>query len=101
MQTSGRLMIEDVAARDGGVYTCKASNILGVATSSAKLTVQGNNLRWGEGWGGNVWGTIQCFIEGNIKKVLLIIPTKLLAVIPRCGVTDIRAKPQIVATLPI
>ena len=101
VQTSGRLMIEDVAARDGGVYTCKASNILGVATSSAKLTVQGNNLRWGEGWGGNVWGTIQCFIEGNIKKVLLIIPTKLLAVIPRCGVTDIRAKPQIVATLPI
>ena len=45
VQTSGRLMIEDVAARDGGVYTCKASNILGVATSSAKLTVQGNNSR--------------------------------------------------------
>ena len=100
MQTSGRLMIQDVAARDRGVYTCKASNILGVATSSAKLTVQGNNLRWGEG-GGDVWGTIQCSIEGNIKKFLLIIPTKLLAVIPRCGVTDIRAKPQIVATLPI
>ena len=77
VQTSGRLMIQDVAARDGGVYTCKASNILGVATSSAKLTVQGNNLRWGEGGGGggggggNVWGTIQCFIEGNIKNFCL------------------------------
>ena len=54
VQTSGRLMIQDVAARDGGVYTCKASNILGVATSSAKLIVQGNNLRWGEGGGGGV-----------------------------------------------
>ena len=47
VQTSGGLMIQDVASRDGGVYTCKASNILGVATSSAKLTVQGTNLRWG------------------------------------------------------
>ena len=71
VQTSGRLMIQDVAARDGGVYTCKASNILGVATSSAKLTVQGDNLRWGEGGGGDVWGTIQCFIEGNIKNFCL------------------------------
>ena len=49
VQTSGGLMIQDVASRDGGVYTCKASNILGVATSSAKLTVQGNNLRRGGG----------------------------------------------------
>ena len=56
VQTSGGLMIQDVAPRDGGVYTCKASNILGVATSSAKLTVQGNNSRGG-GRGG-VWGTI-------------------------------------------
>ena len=45
VQTSGGLMIQDAASRDGGVYTCKASNILGVATSSAKLTVQGNNSR--------------------------------------------------------
>ena len=48
VQTSGGLMIQDAASRDGGVYTCKASNILGVATSSAKLTVQGNNS-WGRG----------------------------------------------------
>ena len=52
VQTSGGLMIQDVASRDGGVYTCKASNILGVATSSAKLTVQGNNSRAG----GEVFG---------------------------------------------
>ena len=49
VQTSGGLMTEDVASRDGGVYTCKAGNILGVATSSAKLTVQGNNSRGGGG----------------------------------------------------
>ena len=47
MQTSGGLMIQDVASRDGGVYTCKVSNILSVVTSSAKLTVQGNNSRGG------------------------------------------------------
>ena len=79
VQTSGRLMIQDVAVRDGGVYTCKASNILGVATSSAKLTVQGNNLRWGEeGGGGDIWGTIQCFIEGNKNFCLSYQPNCLL-----------------------
>ena len=57
VQTSGGLMIQDVAPRDGGVYTCKASNILGVATSSAKLTVQGNNSRGAGGGGvGEVFG---------------------------------------------
>ena len=50
VRTSGGLVIRDVASRDGGVYTCKARNILGVATSSAKLTVQGDNLR-GSGLG--------------------------------------------------
>ena len=50
VRTSGGLVIRDVASRDGGVYTCKARNILGVATSSAKLTVQGDNSR-GSGWG--------------------------------------------------
>lgn len=34
-------MIKDVTSRDGGMYTCKAENLLGVMTSSAKLTVQG------------------------------------------------------------
>ena len=42
VQTRGGLMIRDVTSQDGGVYTCKARNILGVVTSSAKLTVQGN-----------------------------------------------------------
>ena len=49
VRTSGGLVIRDVASRDGGVYTCKARNIL-FATSSAKLTVQGDNSR-GSGWG--------------------------------------------------
>ena len=42
VQTRGGLMIRDVTSQDGGVYTCKARNILGVVTSSATLTVQGN-----------------------------------------------------------
>lgn len=37
----GGLMIKDVTSRDGGMYTCKEENLLGVMTSSAKLTVQG------------------------------------------------------------
>ena len=35
------LMIKDVTSQDRGVYTCKARNILGMMTSSATLTVQG------------------------------------------------------------
>ena len=75
VQTSGGLMIQDVASRDGGVYTCKASNILGVATSSAKLTVQGNNSR---GRGGGVWGTMQCFIIKSNKNFRLSYQTNCL-----------------------
>ena len=35
------LIIKDVTSQDGGLYTCKARNLLGVVTSSAALTVQG------------------------------------------------------------
>ena len=41
VQSGGVLMITDVTSQDGGVYTCKARNILGVMTLSATLTVQG------------------------------------------------------------
>ena len=44
VQSRGRLMIQDVTSQDGGVYTCRARNILGVMISSASLTVQGNLL---------------------------------------------------------
>ena len=42
VQTRNGVMIRDVTSQDRGVYTCKARNILGVVTSSATLTVQGN-----------------------------------------------------------
>ena len=42
VRTRNGLIIRDVTSQDGGVYTCKARNILGVVTSSATLTVQGN-----------------------------------------------------------
>ena len=41
VQSGNALMIKDVTSQDGGMYTCKAENILGVMTSSATLTVQG------------------------------------------------------------
>ena len=44
IQSRGGLMIRDVTSQDGGVYTCRARNILGVKTSSATLAVQGNSL---------------------------------------------------------
>ena len=44
MQSRGDLVIRDVMSEDGGVYACRAKNILGVVTSSATLTVQGNFL---------------------------------------------------------
>ena len=77
VQTSGGLMIQDVASRDGGVYTCKASNILGVATSSAKLTVQGNNLRWGEGGGGE--GMFGGQSNALLRAILKIFHTNQIA----------------------
>ena len=43
-QSRGGLMIKDVTSQDGGVYTCVASNILGLIKKSATLTVQGNML---------------------------------------------------------
>ena len=43
-QSRGGLMIRDVTSQDGGVYTCRARNILGVMILSASLTVQGNLL---------------------------------------------------------
>ena len=41
VESRGGLIIRDVTSQDGGLYTCKARNILGVITSSAALTVQG------------------------------------------------------------
>ena len=41
VESRGGLIIGDVTSQDGGLYTCKARNILGVITSSAALTVQG------------------------------------------------------------
>ena len=41
VQSRDALMIKDVMSQDGGMYTCKARNILGMMTSSATLTVQG------------------------------------------------------------
>ena len=41
VQSRGTLMIRDMTPQDGGMYTCKAKNLLGVVTSSATLTVQG------------------------------------------------------------
>ena len=41
VQSRGGLTIKDVTSQDSGLYTCKARNLLGVITSSAALTVQG------------------------------------------------------------
>ena len=41
VQSRGGLIIKDVMSQDSGLYTCKARNLLGVITSSAALTVQG------------------------------------------------------------
>ena len=44
VQSRAGLMIKDVTSQDGGVYTCVASNILGLIKKSATLTVQGSML---------------------------------------------------------
>ena len=44
IQSRGGLTIRNVTSQDGGVYTCRARNILGVMTSSVTLAVQGNLL---------------------------------------------------------
>ena len=44
VQSGGGLLIRKVTSRDGGLYMCRARNILGVMMSSATLTVQGNLL---------------------------------------------------------
>ena len=44
VQSRGSLMITDVTSHDGGMYRCEARNILGVVTSSATLTVQGEKM---------------------------------------------------------
>ena len=41
LTSHGGVLITDVTSQDGGIYTCSAKNILGVVTSSATLTVQG------------------------------------------------------------
>ena len=63
------LKIPEVTSQDGGMYTCKAINILGVVTSSATLTVQGEErvviqvlLRlFLGGRGGGEWGVETTF----------------------------------------
>ena len=44
VQSRGGIIIKDVTSQDGGMYTCVASNILGLVKTSATLTVQGNTL---------------------------------------------------------
>ena len=44
VQSGGGIMIKDVKSHDGGMYTCVASNILGLVKTSATLTVQVNML---------------------------------------------------------
>ena len=44
VESRGGLMIKDVTSQDSGVYTCVASNILGLIKNSATLIVQGNML---------------------------------------------------------
>ena len=40
VQSHGGLMIKNLTSQDGGLYTCVASNILGLVKTSATLTVQ-------------------------------------------------------------
>ena len=40
VESSGALIVKDVRPGDGGVYGCRAENLLGQVKASAKLTVQ-------------------------------------------------------------
>ena len=40
VESSGALILKDVRPKDDGVYSCKATNLLGQVNASAKLTVQ-------------------------------------------------------------
>ena len=40
IEPSGALLVQDVRPDDEGVYSCRAENLLGSVTASAKLTVQ-------------------------------------------------------------
>ena len=43
-QSRDGLIIVDVTSQDSGLYTCEARNFLGTVSSSATLTVQGNEI---------------------------------------------------------
>ena len=45
LQSRDGLIIVDVTSQDSGLYTCEARNFLGTVSSSATLTVQGNEIK--------------------------------------------------------
>jgi len=42
--TQHRLIVKQVVSKDAASYTCKATNVVGTATASAKLTVKGQRV---------------------------------------------------------
>jgi len=43
-ETGHRLIVRQVVAKDAAAYSCKATNVAGTATASAKLIVKGQPL---------------------------------------------------------